>query len=91
VLKTTSPTAVPLAPKERPDQTEPSSRTRRQSWVFQGFSTAADLTVEWKERDGSGVRARVFGSGVCDRGGLFLNWGLGGVGRRALRLRVTGR
>ena len=40
VLNTTSPTWVPVAPNDFPLQIEPSSRTSRQSVVFQGFAAA---------------------------------------------------
>jgi len=40
VLKTTSPTCVPEAPKDLALHTEPSSRTRRASLSFHGLSAA---------------------------------------------------
>jgi hypothetical protein len=45
VLKTTSPSAVPFAPKDWPFHTEPSSRTSLQSDVFHGFCAAAAETA----------------------------------------------
>ena len=40
VLNTTSPTWVPVVPNDFPLQIEPSSKTSRQSVVFQGFAAA---------------------------------------------------
>jgi hypothetical protein len=57
VLKTTSPRTVPDAPKLCPGQTLPSSRTRRQSDFFQGFSeeTAAETTyMAGRREEGAG-------------------------------------
>jgi len=44
VLKTTSPTWVPLAPNDLALQTEPSSSTNLASEVFQGLSTTPKKT-----------------------------------------------
>ena len=54
VLNTTSPTTVPVAPKERPSKTVPSESTRRQSFLVQGLSGPALAAT--KRRDAPGDR-----------------------------------
>ena len=65
VLNTTSPTTVPLAPKDRPSNTDPSERTRRQSRGAQGRWLASARTdrVRGLERQPLNPRAACRGGG----------------------------